>query len=189
MKHIHFVFEECPATRRVCVAARTVHHGSVPLLFSGSVNFVTHILRVIAPLVAAGFGRHIFSRPGGGPQGKIASGLRCNVPCSVLACRHVIDGARTATFVMCCAAWGTFGNQAGHNAQPLVAARLLPPDGKHYTALTVRIREVAGALQSGVAWDGKAKDGDRVVHVGACLSCQSCTQPWRQFKICGMWGK
>ena len=40
------------------------------------------------------------------------------------ACRHVIyvygrAAARTATYVTCCAAWDIFGNQAGHNAQPL----------------------------------------------------------------------
>ena len=50
--------------------------------------------------------------------------------CSTLACGHVIyiyiytyiygrAGARTATYIMWCAAWETFGDQAGHNAQPL----------------------------------------------------------------------
>ena len=28
-------------------------------------------------------------------------------------------GARTAAFIMCCAAWDIFGDHAGHNAQPL----------------------------------------------------------------------
>ena len=77
-------------------------------------------------------------------------------------CVLILDlecGAGTATYITCCAAWETFGDQAGHSAQPLDSerpvskTRLIRDRAKDYAPEITRVKfhwEIINATENPV---------------------------------------